>query len=102
MMAGEEKDTITLHLGGVKEFKMTIKPSERKICQMAEDSVNKFWGAWKTRYDGLTSEEVMSRIAFQFARLYIEAKMRNAEVNDALESFEEKLNELLVKVKREE
>ena len=51
MMAGEEKDTITLHLGGVKEFKMTIKPSERKICQMAEDSVNKFWGAWKTRYD---------------------------------------------------
>ena len=50
----------------------------------------------------LSSEEVMARIAFQFARLYIEANTRNDEVNDILTGFEQKLNDILVKVQRED
>ena len=44
----------------------------------------------------------MARIAFQFARLYIEANTRNDEVNDILTGFEQKLNDILVKVQRED
>ena len=50
----------------------------------------------------LSSEEVMARIAFQFARLYIEANTSNDEVNDILTGFEQKLNDILVKVQRED
>ena len=44
----------------------------------------------------------MARIAFQFARLYIEASTRNDEVNEILTNFEQKLNDIIVKVQREE
>ena len=64
--------------------------------------MNKLWGAWKTKFDKLSSEEVMARIAFQFARLYVEASSRNEEVNEILINFEQRLNDIIVNVQREE
>ena len=102
-MAEDNKDIIYLNLGDLKNLPLTVSsPYEHKVCRRAEEIVNKFWGAWKTRYDKLTSEELMSRIAFQMARMYVEANWQNAEVNEVLVAFERNLNELLVKVKRDE
>lgn len=101
-MAEEEKQKIWICLGDVKNVPLSVRRSDIDVYRKAEQSVNKLWGAWKTKFDKLSSEEVMSRIAFQFARLYIEASTRNDEVNEILIDFEQKLNDIIVKVQREE
>lgn len=101
-MAEEEKQKIWICLGDVKNVPLSVRRSDIDVYRKAEQSVNKLWGAWKTKFDKLTSEEVMARIAFQFARLYVEASSRNDEVNDILIDFEQKLNDILVNVQREE
>lgn len=101
-MAEEEKQKIWICLGDVKNVPLSVRRSDIDVYRKAEQSVNKLWGAWKTKFDKLSSEEVMSRIAFQFARLYIEASTRNDEVNEILINFEQKLNDIIVKVQREE
>ena len=100
-MAEEEKQKIWICLGDVKNVPLSVRRSDIEVYRKAEQSVNKLWGAWKTKFDKLSSEEVMARIAFQFARLYIEASTRNDEVNEILTDFEQKLNDIIVKVQRE-
>lgn len=101
-MAEEEKQKIWICLGDVKNVPLSVRRSDIDVYRKAEQSVNKLWGAWKTKFDKLSSEEVMARIAFQFARLYIEANTRNDEVNEILADFEQKLNDIIVKVQRED
>ncbi|MBQ7941143.1 MAG: cell division protein ZapA [Muribaculaceae bacterium] len=101
-MAEEEKQKIWICLGDVKNVPLSVRRSDIDVYRRAEQSVNKLWGAWKTKFDKLSSEEVMARIAFQFARLYVEASTRNDEVNDILMDFERKLNDIIVKVQHEE
>ncbi len=101
-MAEEEKQKIWICLGDVKNIPLSVKYSDIDVYRKAEQSVNKLWGVWKTRFDKLSSEEVMARIAFQFARLYVEASTRNDEVNEILIGFEQQLNNILVKVQHEE
>lgn len=101
-MAEEEKQKIWICLGDVKNVPLSVRRSDIDVYRKAEQSVNKLWGAWKTKFDKLSSEEVMVRIAFQFARLYIEANTRNDEVNEILTDFEQKLNDIIVKVQRED
>ncbi len=101
-MAEEEKQKIWICLGDVKNVPLSVRRSDIDVYRKAEQSVNKLWGAWKTKFDKLSSEEVMARIAFQFARLYIEASTRNDEVNEILMDFEQRLNDIIVKVKHEE
>ena len=40
----------------------------------------------------------MARVAFQFARLYAEARKQNAEVETLLSEFEKKLDDMVIKV----
>ena len=101
-MAEDDKQKIWICLGDVKNVPLSVRQSDIDVYRKAEQSVNKLWGAWKTKFDKLSSEEVRARIAFQFARLYIEANTRNDEVNDILTGFEQKLNDILVKVQRED
>lgn len=101
-MAEDDKQKIWICLGDVKNVPLSVRQSDIDVYRKSEQSVNKLWGAWKTKFDKLSSEEVMARIAFQFARLYIEANTRNDEVNDILTGFEQKLNDILVKVQRED
>ena len=101
-MAEEENQKIWICLGDVKNVPLSVRRSDIDVYRKAEQSVNKLWGAWKTKFDKLSSEEVMARIAFQFARLYIEANTRNDEVNEILTDFEQKLNDIIVKVQRED
>lgn len=101
-MAEEEKQKIWICLGDVKNVPLSIRRSDIDVYRKAEQSVNKLWGAWKTKFDKLSSEEVMARIAFQFARLYVEASTRNDEVNEILMDFEQKLNDIIVKVQHED
>ncbi len=101
-MTEEEKQKIWICLGDVKNVPLSVRRSDIDVYRKAEQSVNKLWGVWKTKFDKLSSEEVMARIAFQFARLYIEASTRNDEVNEILTNFEQKLNDIIVKVQREE
>lgn len=101
-MTEEDKQKIWICLGDVKNVPLSVRQSDIDVYRKAEQSVNKLWGAWKSKFDKLSSEEVMARIAFQFARLYVESSARNEEVSDILVDFEQKLNDILVKVQRED
>lgn len=81
---------------------LSIPRSDEEIFRKAADLVNQLWGKWKGRFkDSISSEELMARVAFQFARLFVEASSRNDEVNKVLNDFEEELNEIVVKFQAE-
>lgn len=101
-MADEDKKKIWICLGDIKDIPIYVKPSDMDRYKKAVDMVNKLWGSWKMKFVKQSSEEVMARVAFQFARLYLEANTRNAEVNEVLADFEQKLNDIIVKVQRED
>jgi hypothetical protein len=48
--------------------------------------------------DNSSSHEVLARVAFQFARLYLETYQENKDVNDYLTEFEHQLDEIVVKI----
>ena len=44
-----------------------------------------------------TSHDVLARVAFQFARLFMDAYAQNKAVDDFLADFEKKLDDIVVK-----
>lgn len=98
-MEGEDKLKIWISIGEVKGMSLSIRRCDEEVFRKAADLVNQLWGKWKERFkDTISSEELMARIAFQFARLFVEASSRNDEVNKVLSEFEKELNEIVVKV----
>ena len=45
-----------------------------------------------------SSEEVMAKVAFQFARLYSQAYRDNKATNELLTDFEKELDEIVIKI----
>ena len=91
--------SITVSLADLKRIPMSIDPADEGECRKAEGLVNALWNQWISLFNGTaTSQEVMARVAFQFARLYLQAYEENANVDDHLKAFEKKLDELVVKM----
>ncbi len=99
MATGDSKINITVSLADVKQIPLSINPADEKEYRKAENLVNALWNQWVRLFDGTaTSQEVMARVAFQFARLYLQAYEENTKVGDYLKDFERKLDEIVVKV----
>ena len=75
---------------------LSIAPEDEENYRKAEELVNTLWKKWMTRFGG-ESADVLGRVAFQFARLYLEAYGENREVNDFLNGLDTQLNALLGK-----
>jgi len=94
-MADNNKEKIWIQLADAeKPIALSINPEEEENYRKAEELVNTLWRKWMNRFNG-TSADVLTRVAFQFARLYLEAYGENREVNEFLTDLDKKLDALV-------
>ena len=99
-MATDNKNiNILIRIADVEPIALTIPHNEEASYREAEKLVNTLWNKWIDRFDGEnSSQRVMAMVAFQFARLYSKAYNQNVAVNNFLTDFEQKLNDVVVKI----
>ncbi len=100
MATNDDKINIWIRLGDVKQpIPLSVNRDEEADYRNAENLVNTLWNKWMARFnDTSSSQEVMARVAFQFARLYAQAYNSNVALNDFLANFEQQLDEVVMKV----
>ena len=97
-MADNNKEKIWIELADANPIALSISPGEEESYRKAEELVNTLWSKWMNRFNG-TSEDVLARVAFQFARLYLEAYGENRQVNEFLTDLDKQFDTLLSDVK---
>ena len=99
MATNDDKINITIRIADVKPIAFNVKRDDEASYRNAEDLVNRLWNTFKERLGGsCSSQEVMARVACQFARLYAQAYNHNVAVNEFLTTFEQQLDEVVVKI----
>ncbi|MBR4829807.1 MAG: cell division protein ZapA [Muribaculaceae bacterium] len=93
-MADNNKVKIWIQLADANQIALSINPDEEANYRKAEELVNALWNKWMRRFND-TSSDVLARVAFQFARLYLEAYGENRQVNDFLTDLEKQLDVLI-------
>ncbi len=93
-MADNNKVKIWIQLADANQIALSINPDEEESYRKAEELVNTLWTKWMNRFND-TSNDVLARVAFQFARLYLEAYGDNRQVNEFLTDMETRLDALL-------
>jgi hypothetical protein len=94
-MADNNKIKIWIHLADTDNpIALSINPVEEERYRKAEELVNTLWKKWMSRFNG-TSDDILARVAFQFARLYLEAYGENRQVNEFLTDLDKQLDTLL-------
>ncbi len=97
-MANDNKHNIWIQLADVKAMPLSVNKAEEANYHEAEKLVNTLWDKWMKRFnENSSSHEVLARVAFQFARLYLEAYAQNKAANELLQRFEAQLDEFVVK-----
>jgi hypothetical protein len=94
-MADNNKEKIWIQLAdAANPIALSINPEEVENYRKAEELVNTLWKKWMNRFNG-ESADVLGRVAFQFARLYLEAYGENRQVNEFLNDLDNRLDALL-------
>ena len=94
-MADNNKVKIWIQLADTENpFALNINPEEEENYRKAEELVNTLWSKWMNRFSG-SPHDVLARVAFQFARLYIEAYGENRQVNEFLTELNQQLDAML-------
>ena len=93
-MADNNKVRIWIQLADANQIALSVNPDEEENYRKAEELVNTLWRKWMNRFKD-SSEDVLARVAFQFARLYLEAYGENRQVNEFLTDLNQQLDTLL-------
>ncbi|MBQ2484910.1 MAG: cell division protein ZapA, partial [Muribaculaceae bacterium] len=76
-----------------------VSSDEEPLYREAERLVNSLWEKWMRMFnESGSSQEVLARVSFQFARLYLAAYNDNKQVANFLSDFERQLDEIVVAV----
>ena len=94
VMADNNKVRIWIQLADANQIALSVNPDEEESYRKAEELVNTLWRKWMNRFKD-SSEDVLARVAFQFARLYLEAYGENRQVNEFLTDLDQQLDTLL-------
>ena len=99
-MATDDKTlNILIRIADVEPIALTIPRDEEANYREAEKLVNTLWNKWMLRFRNTSSsEEVMARVAFQFARLYAQVYRENMATSEYLADFEKKLDDIVIKI----
>lgn len=98
-MASNDTINILIRIADIEPIALTIAREEEANYREAEKLVNTLWEKWAGKFDGEnSSQRVMAMVAFQFARLYSKSYNQNVAVNQYLTDFEQKLNDVVVKI----
>ena len=94
-MADNYKEKIWIQLADAENpIALSINPDEEENYRKAEELVNTLWKKWMNRFNG-KSDDVLARVAFQFARLYLEAYGENRQVNEFLTDLDRQLDDII-------
>ena len=93
-MADNDKVKIWIQLADANQIALSINPDEEANYRRAEELVNTLWTKWMNRFND-TSSDVLARVAFQFARLYLGSYGENRQVNEFLTDLDNQLDALL-------
>ena len=100
-MIDPEKMQITLTVAGNK-IRTTIPRREEARLRAVEREVNDLMREWLLRNPQKTESEVLSMVAFQYAKMYYdilaENNSREKKLTDFVERFEGELDKILLKV----
>ena len=99
-MVKDNDNRTWIQIAGNKPSPLAVgSKAEADAYHKAEDLVNKVWGQYNPKYKGnFSSAEIMAMVAFKFAWLYLGCKETNNAVADYLRQFEQKLDEIVVKL----
>lgn len=98
-MPGQSKHNIWIHLADVKPIALNVSSDEEPLYREAERLVNSLWEKWMRMFnESGSSQEVLARVCFQFARLYLAAYNDNKQLANFLSDFERQLDEIVVAV----
>ena len=93
-MADNNKVKIWIQLADAENpIALSINPDEEENYRKAEELVNTLWKKWMNRFNA-SSDDVLARVAFQFARLYLEAYGDNKQINEFLTDLDKQLDTL--------
>ena len=99
MPATDKKQNINIRIADVKPFALSIPADDEALYRESEKLVNTLWNKWMLRFRNTSSsEEVMARVAFQFARLYAQVYRENMATSEYLADFEKKLDDIVIKI----
>ncbi|MBQ0115543.1 MAG: cell division protein ZapA, partial [Bacteroidales bacterium] len=92
-MAEKKKREIWINLADVDAIPLVVNPEDEKSYKDAEKYVNTLWDKYTHLFgENATSHEVLARVAFRFAKLYLDEFGQNKEVNAYLADFEKELD----------
>lgn len=96
-MDNERKQHITLTLADVDPIPLIIPAGQEAHYREVERMVNTLWQKWSVRLaDTVTPHELLVRVAFQFAKKYLEVFQDNQRVYNYLTEFEKQIDQLVI------
>ena len=99
MPTTDKKQNIIIRIADVEPFALSIPADDEALYLESEKLVNTLWNKWMKRFKDIDSSEVvMAKVAFQFARLYTMAYRVNKATHEFIANFEKQLDEIVIKV----
>lgn len=90
------KQNITVRVARQAPIELKIDRDEEAVYRMAESYVNGLFETWLDRFEDKTSEEVLARVAFRFARLYAAQQVAYESADEVLNTISKDLEEALL------
>ena len=94
----KDKQHRTIRIANQAPIPLSINREDEEIVRMAEYNVNRLWNSWSNRYKTKSPSEVLAMVAFRFAELYCTQDNVIREAQEAFDSFEERLDEILLDI----
>ncbi|MDE6268436.1 MAG: cell division protein ZapA [Muribaculaceae bacterium] len=89
---------ITIKIAGLTPMALSIQRSQEEQIRIAEAYVNRLWANWSQQFHDITPMEVMARVAFQFAKLFVIQTATAEQTTEILAHFEDELDKILLDV----
>ena len=93
-----DKLNITIRIANQAPISLSINREDEEVIRTAEYNLNRLWNSWSTKFKSKSPTEVLAMVAFRFAELFFTQTALTKDTEDALNSFEAKLDEILLDV----
>lgn len=95
-----DKLNITIRIANQPPIPLSINREDEEVIRTAEYNLNRLWNSWSTKFKSKSPTEVLAMVAFRFAELFFTQTALAKDTEDALASFEARLDEILLDVER--
>ncbi len=93
-----DKQHITVKIAGLSPLHMDIVPDQEEAIRKAEVALNYLWERWKLRFPTKAPQELMTLIAFHFARNFEMLNLSAERMEGCLRDAEAELDAILTEM----